>query len=119
LGNQTFQGEIEGDKIRHFEIKKMLYPLVQRIYGVKMEEIIQSIDQTHLICVGQEIHGHNGVNERTAHSFVVPRHYGTATQSDYRCLEQMSHRCHTIVGEMFQYYDVVANGGFQQLSDEG
>lgn len=86
LGNHAVQGKFDSDNCA-LEDRGKWHPLVQSINGVEMKEIIQSIDQTHLISVGQEIHGHNGVNERTSHAFIVPRHYRTATQCDYRCIQ--------------------------------
>lgn len=78
---------------------------------MKVEEVIQPINHIHVICVGQEVHRHYGVNHWTAHPLVVPGHYSTAAEGNHRCLQQVSHRPHAIVGKVFQDDHIVADRG--------
>lgn len=115
LGNPAFQRKKLKSEDRRKSIK---YLLVENIDGVEMKEVVDSMDQTHFIRVGQEIHGHDGVYERTAHPLVVPWHYSTATQGDHGSPQEVGHSCHAVVGKVLKNDHIESDRRRQKLSDE-
>lgn len=92
---------------------------VEQVNRVEVQEVVEPRRECHLITVGQESHGHYGVNERCAHALIVPRHNGAAAQCHNGCPQQMCHSSHAIVGKMFHHDDIVTQRRREELSDQG
>lgn len=92
--------------------------LVEQVNCVEVQEVVETRRECHLIAVGQEIHGHYGVNERRAHALIVPRHDGAAAQGHNGRAQQMCHSSHAIVGKVFHQDDIVTQRGREELSNQ-